>query len=539
MAECNIIASYKFSDCDREVPYRLPIGFPVSNLRLHILDENGKQVPYGVSGGLFVEGVGLAESYLNRKDLNESRFFRPGAANSKGKTKSGGSRVMNTGLLARYLEDGFVQLLGRKENRVILRGTPVSLENIQSALESHPAVHQAVVLRHEDIGGNDILAYIVSDRIVDRLTMLIKCTAESPDGQQHTLITRDISMTGLSLNGVPDHWQEGMSVKITLILPGSSIDIPLTGVVVWKDRFGAAGIRYEKISEPDKSLLKVSLVQMIEMEELSVSQSSESDFRVPLQRRCILETDEGEFEFMSEAISNSGLTLRDVPSGWKIGKTTKIIVNLPGVDEELELACFLAWHSGRRTGFNFNLNDEQRDTLDTFFQHFARNQLLSLTHLRFYLKERLPYYLIPSYFVIMDSLPQLPDGSVNLNALRFPIREWYKSGKDIVEPRTPVEGVMAQIWEETLGRKVGIYNNFFDMGGSSLMAARAVASINSQFDVELPLSQFWAAPTIVDQAALVVQHNAEQDEREELREALAELSKEELQDILHKHLTEE
>jgi amino acid adenylation domain-containing protein len=125
-------------------------------------------------------------------------------------------------------------------------------------------------------------------------------------------------------------------------------------------------------------------------------------------------------------------------------------------------------------------------------------QNLKSTELRQFLKQKLPAYMVPSTFVVLDSLPLTPNGKVNRRNLPAPDEATSLTvEKAFVAPRTPTESALAQIWAEVLHlERVGIGDNFFDLGGDSLLAIRLIDRIGKQFQRELPLSTLFLAPTI-------------------------------------------
>jgi amino acid adenylation domain-containing protein len=161
---------------------RLPIGRPIANTTLYLLDNQLQPVPIGVPGELYISGVGLARGYHNQPELTTERFVpnpfavssQRSAVSSDGSTSdcqlATGDRMYKTGDLARYLPDGNVEYLGRADHQVKLRGFRIELGEIEAALMRHPAVREAVVLARTDTPGHKrLVAYIVPNN--DRGTM--------------------------------------------------------------------------------------------------------------------------------------------------------------------------------------------------------------------------------------------------------------------------------------------------------------------------------------------------------------------------------
>jgi amino acid adenylation domain-containing protein len=145
--------------------WTVPIGGPLANTTLYILDKHLEPVPIGVPGELFIGGDGLARGYLWHPALTADRFVPdPFSAEP-------GARLYRTGDLVRYLPDGQVVFLGRVDNQVKVRGFRIELEEIEAVLRSHPSVKETVVLaRNEDGDERRLVAYIVSDNGQDSTT---------------------------------------------------------------------------------------------------------------------------------------------------------------------------------------------------------------------------------------------------------------------------------------------------------------------------------------------------------------------------------
>ena len=155
------------------------------------------------------------------------------------------------------------------------------------------------------------------------------------------------------------------------------------------------------------------------------------------------------------------------------------------------------------------------------------------------LKRQLPDFMLPSDVVLLDALPLTPGGKLDRRALPAPQSAARRDGSAWVAPRTPLETELASLWAEVLGvDRVGIYDNFFQLRGHSLLAAQLIARVRDAFQVELPLRSLFLEPTVAGMATAIAQCRAEQAAREDsarLEQLLAELdqlSDEEAQRLL-------
>ncbi|MHC0068641.1 non-ribosomal peptide synthetase, partial [Nostoc sp. UIC 10890] len=144
----------------------VPIGRPIANTQIYILDAYLQPVPVGVTGEIYIGGVGLARGYFNRPELTQEKFIPNPFTRNMGENEDQSSnleRLYKTGDLARYLPDGNIELLGRVDNQVKIRGFRVELGEIEGALRLHPSIQQTVITaRIDDSGDKRLVAYIVS-----------------------------------------------------------------------------------------------------------------------------------------------------------------------------------------------------------------------------------------------------------------------------------------------------------------------------------------------------------------------------------------
>ncbi len=281
-----------FWHCERETELQtVPIGRPIANMQIYILDSHLRPVPVGVPGELHIGGIGLARGYHNRPDLTAEKFIpHPFCDGSI-------SRLYRTGDLACYLPDGNIEFLGRMDHQVKIRGFRIELGEIEAVLAGHPTVRETVAVAREDKPGDTrLVAYVI------------------PHAEQ----------------------------------------------------------------EP------------------------------------------------------------------------------------------------------------------------------TVSDLRSFLTQKLPEYMVPSAFVMLDALPLTPNGKVDRRALPEPDHTRPESDDSVVAPRTPGEEILAGIWMQVLGmNQISVYDNFFELGGHSLLATQVMSRTRNALHVELPVRTLFETSTIAGLAKRV------------------------------------
>ncbi|WP_394849558.1 amino acid adenylation domain-containing protein [Pendulispora brunnea] len=155
--EISIEATFWACQKDASRPV-VPIGRPIGNTQIYIVDEHLEPVPTGRPGELCIGGAGVALGYLNRPELTAEKFPRDPFAAEEGR------HLYRTGDLARYRHDGMIEFLGRLDDQVKVRGFRIELGEIEAALRQQPMVKDAVVMARADAGRQSLAAYVVPDR---------------------------------------------------------------------------------------------------------------------------------------------------------------------------------------------------------------------------------------------------------------------------------------------------------------------------------------------------------------------------------------
>jgi amino acid adenylation domain-containing protein/thioester reductase-like protein len=229
--EATVCATIEKCSNNNQAP---PIGTPIANTQIYILDKQMQQVEIGVEGELCIGGVGLARAYLNRPELTNEKFIN---------TSNG--RLYKTGDLARYRSDGKLEFLGRIDHQVKIHGFRIELEEIETQLHKHPGIENTVVVAQKDkLNDKQLVAYIVYQAALERVPLHSACIVELDNQHQVELVTEEISPTGVDLLGMPDDCKLNQQVRLQLWLPETDNDLWLDGRIAWiyKQR---AGIEFD------------------------------------------------------------------------------------------------------------------------------------------------------------------------------------------------------------------------------------------------------------------------------------------------------
>ncbi|MHA3735612.1 non-ribosomal peptide synthase/polyketide synthase [Pseudomonas sp. Eth.TT006] len=239
-----------------QTPDNTPIGKPIANTRMYILDTQQQPVPHGVVGELYIGGVQVARGYLNRPELNAERFlddpFQPNG------------RMYRTGDIARYLPDGNIEYLGRNDDQVKIRGLRIELGEIQARLTGIDGIQEAAVLAREDVPGDKRLVAYYTGAALEIDALRSQLLEHLPDYMVPAVFVH-LDALPLSPNGKLD--RKALPAPDLAALTTREYEAPLGEVEVALARLWEELLNVERVGRHDHffelgghSLLAVNLV---------------------------------------------------------------------------------------------------------------------------------------------------------------------------------------------------------------------------------------------------------------------------------------
>jgi amino acid adenylation domain-containing protein len=240
-----IVSLYRVPENPNHEVYTVPIGNPIANTEIYILDEKQVPCPAGVAGELYIGGAGVGRGYLNRPTLTAEKFVPHPFI------EQAGTRLYRTGDWARLRPDGQIEFTGRQDQQVKMRGFRIELGEIETALARHPAIREsAVVARGESDGEKRLIAYFVTDGEAPTVVELRSfVAAELPDYEVPSAFVQ-LKALPLSANGkvnrpaLPDVAAGRPTLSVDYLAPRNEIETRL--VAIWSE-----ALRVEQIGVND------------------------------------------------------------------------------------------------------------------------------------------------------------------------------------------------------------------------------------------------------------------------------------------------
>ncbi|MGD0906500.1 MAG: amino acid adenylation domain-containing protein [Candidatus Acidiferrales bacterium] len=562
----------------------LPIGKPLPNSRIYILDAHGQPVPSGVPGELYIGGAGVARGYLNRPELTAEKFI----ADPFGREPSG--KLYRTGDRARYLPDGNIEFCGRIDFQVKIHGHRVELGEIEAALRSQPGVRDAVVQASDDESGDKHLnGYVVPKRAnqplwdFDNLYVL-------PDGS--TVAHLNKNETSYIYNEIfvlQAYLRHGITVEDGDCIVDAGSNIGLFTVFASRLAQNLRIVSFEPnpavyaclkanaeawgtnvrclqlgLSSENKfaemtffegfSLLSgfyadeakerevVKTYALNQNSDAADSEDLAKDVSKLLEDRFRAKTQSAQLKTLSSIIAEEGLDRIDL---LKINVEKSELDVLLGIADadwakirqmviEVDLSQSLEPITGLLESKGYEVLVEQDPLLrktELCYVYAIRpsesgnrllrqqapdahvrklppvsEEILTPALLQKYLRDRLPQYMVPSAFVLMEKFPLTANGKLDRKMLPIPASKSIQPVHEFIPPSTENEKLLAAMWTEMLRvEKVGLNDDFFDLGGHSLVAIKIISRIRDVFEVDLPTQTLFEHPTIAGLARVLAE----------------------------------
>lgn len=346
--ECTVFSTtYPF----REYEAEFPIGKPLDNMKLYVLDSQGRRLPAGVPGELCIAGYQVSRGYLNRPEKTQEVYTENPFC-----SREGYDRIYHTGDIVRFLPDGNVQFIGRRDGQVKIRGFRIELTEVEEIIRRFPGIKDATVAAFDEpSGGKYIAAYVVSDETVD-VDALHGFIEESKPPYMVPAVTMQIDEIPLNQNQkvnkralpMPERKQE------TLVLPegeiqekifdcvaevvghrefGVTTDIYKAGLtsigavklnVLLSEAFDGAVIRNKDLKEHDT---------VEKLEKFLTGQKGQGEVYEKQEDYPLTQTQNGIFV---ECAANPGTTIYNIPFLFRLGKQVDLQWLKRAVEETVE-----------------------------------------------------------------------------------------------------------------------------------------------------------------------------------------------------------
>ena len=611
---------YQF-DPAKDEDTSVPIGKPIDNVQIYLLDEALNPVPLGVKGEIYVAGNGVAKGYLNRPELTAEKFvanpFRVGA------------KMYRTGDLGRWPLAKSMQFLGRTDDQVKIRGHRIELGEVEAALSTHQDVHECVVnisqsekqLAKQPVIATEIsyctrcglpsnypgttfnaegvcnfclefevykdksLQYFKTMADLQNIFAQYQSTKTSPydclllfsGGKDSTYALYQLVNMGLKVLAYTfDNSYISASAKANIqrVVDELKVEhlfgtIPQTKAVFvdslkrysnvcnlcFKTVYTCSmklayeqGIKYIVTGLSRGQIFETRLGELFKNKNLDIEQIDKTVLAarkvyhrmddmvsrtlnanlfkkdtlfeavqfIDFYRYCDV-TREEILQFLDKHVSwimptemggcSTNCLINDVgiyihnkergfhnyalPNSWEVrlGHRTREAA-IREIDEGVDI------HSVKKILDEIEYDEDLRETAgESLVAYYVSPKELAATDLKEHLAKQLPDYMIPAHFVQMEKIPLTSNGKVDRSALPKPQRPALESA--LVDPRTPRENAIADIWREVLNlEQVGIDDNFFELGGHSLLATRIISRLGELSQVDLSLTTLFDHPTI-------------------------------------------
>jgi amino acid adenylation domain-containing protein len=526
----------------------IPYGKPLDNQQVYVFNHNLQQTPVWVTGQLYIGGIGLAKGYWKDEEKTNASFITHPVTKEK---------LYKTGDLGRYLPDGNIEFLGREDFQVKINGYRIELGEIEAILKQHPTVKEAVVTTVEQT--QQLVAYIVSDAakqpLRDRHITPTPNLGEAYQPPQQAGVLSDAGERiefKLQQLGI----RKSESSPITIHLPKSELEqtpylerqsyrqflpqqisleqfskflnclqqMQVSDYPLPKYRYPSAGSLYPvqtylfiKSNSIETLPAGIYYYHPSDHNLILLHSTNEIDSSVYLENQPLFEQSAfaiyligklsaiapmyGELarDFCLLEAGHIGQLLMNSAPTQQIGLCPLGYLEFPQIQDlfKLEANQVLLYSF---VGGKIDPSDSQQWLLVKNPQTAKSNS----TQFREYLQQKLPQYMIPAEYILIDTLPLTPNGKIDKKALPTPNIATAKSAT-LVPPQTETEKIIAEFVQQLLQIEVvGIQNNFFELGIDSLKLVQLKNHLQTQLQVNIPMRQLLVETTNIQQLALAI-----------------------------------
>ncbi|MBD7912902.1 non-ribosomal peptide synthetase, partial [Clostridium cibarium] len=553
----------------------IPYGMPLANQKYYVLGKQMEVCPYGVTGELYIGGIGLANGYINYIEKTKKAFIMHDEF----------GMLYRTGDWGRFNRDGYIEFLGRRDEQVKIRGYRIELGDIEDNLKKHPVIRNAVVLQKESKEkGKYIAAYVETDinnfPIIDgkvRYTLpnnmsiahlnknetdfMYKEIFEEQNDLKHGISIKDgdcifdiganIGLFSLLINNICKNVKVFAFEPIPDLFNLLEINARLYGTDTKVFNCGLSNKNTETVFTfyPKASIMsnkygniesdKETFIQTLKSDEETVNEEQENYYSEMLEGRfeakeivckmktiseIIKENNIDKINLLKIDVEKSEMDVLDGISDRDWDKIEQVVVEVNDSNGRLNTVVNLFEGHGYKVQtdkdsefentniYNVFAIKKQEDISSTVYEedyyeprkiNILDNQIITKNNLCTFLKEKLPEYMVPNYFVQVEKMPLTANGKIDRKEL-LKLEENMIISAEYIEPRNEIEERLSVIWNEILGIKnISVKDNFFQIGGHSLKLTMLMTSIHREFEVKISLSELFKVATIEDQAEYI------------------------------------
>jgi epothilone synthetase B len=527
----------------------IPYGQPMANSKYYILNEALEDCPVWVPGEMYCAGVQLAKGYWRNQEKTRDSFITHPRT---------GERLYRTGDLGRYLPNGNIEFLGRVDFQIKIRGHRIEAGEIEAALTQYPEVRSAVVTAiGEQHSKQSLVAYVVLDQtatLINEQPLGDRKLAEAYEPHQlEGVLVNPVERIEFKLKQLGLRQLNPQEPSIEL--PKPELDEALTQAYLQRQsyrQFLDKPISLKQLGQFLSCLLPMQLdssplpkyryasagglypVQAYLYVKPNRVEGLDAGFYYyhPVDHRLVFLNAAAEIESRIYDGKNQPIFERSAFSVFLIGQLSAIT---PMYGELAKDFCLL--EAGYISQLLMDSAPEYeiglcpigslefeglRDLLTLESSQILLHSFVGggidptwtkqwlqpttsqnqkpesiVDELRDFLQEKLPDYMVPSAYIVLDALPLTPNGKVNRLALPAPERLLPQKSKAYVMPQTESERLIANVWQEILQlEKVGIHDNFFELGGNSLLMVKTQLKLQEILGQEISVVELFNSPTI-------------------------------------------